>query len=96
MIKEIYKINSKGIYEDVYLANLEENSCYNGEEWIEIDFDYVEVKPPHAKVVRWDGSKWIVIEEYPIEPIEPQPPTVEERLKMAEDTILFLLMNGGM
>jgi hypothetical protein len=95
MIKEIYKINSDGIYEDVYLANLEENSCYNGEEWIEIDFDYVEVKPPHAKVVRWDGSKWIVIEEYPIEPIEPQPPTVEERLKMAEDTILFLLANGG-
>lgn len=95
MIKEIYKINSDGIYEDVYLANLEENTYYNGEKWLEIDFDYVEVKPPHAKVVRWDGSKWIVIEEYPIEPIEPQPPTMEERLKMAEDTILFLLENGG-
>jgi len=92
MIKEIYKINSDGIYEDVYLANLEENNYYNGEEWIEIDFDYVEVKPPHAKVVRWDGSKWIVIEEYPIEPIEPQPPTPEERLTAVEEALLLLLM----
>jgi len=99
MIKEIYKINSKGIYEDVYLANLEENSCYNGEEWIEIDFDYVEVKPPHAKVVKWDGSKWIVIEEYPTEPQQPLPPSMEERLEAAEQTILELMeiiMMGGM
>ena len=92
MIKEIYKINSDGIYEDVYLANLEENNYYNGEEWSEIDFSYVEAKPPHAKVVRWDGSKWIVIEEYPIEPIEPQPPTPEERLTAVEEALLLLLM----
>ena len=94
MIKEIYKINSKGIYEDVYLANLEENSCYNGEEWIEIDFDYVEVKPPHAKVARWDGSKWIVIEEYPNEEAEPRQPTTLERLEALELAMLELILGG--
>ena len=91
-MKNIYKIDTSGIYEDVYLANLEENNYYNGEEWSEIDFSYVEAKPPHAKVARWDGSKWIVIEEYPIEPIEPQPPTPEERLTAVEEALLLLLM----
>lgn len=91
MIKEIYKINSDGIYEDVYLANLEENSCYNGEEWIEIDFDYVEAKPPHAKAIKWNGSEWVVVEEYPVEPIPPQPPTQEERIGALEMALLELL-----
>jgi hypothetical protein len=92
MIKDVYKINTEKIYEDMYKINTENNTYYNGSEWLEIDFEYVEAKPPHAKVVRWDGSKWIVIEEYPIEPIEPQPPTPEERLTAVEEALLLLLM----
>lgn len=94
MIKEIYKINSDGIYEDVYLANLEENNYYNGEEWSEIDFSYVEAKPPHAKVVKWEDNSWVVVEEYLIEPQLPQEPTIEERLQQTENTLLYLLMGG--
>ena len=99
MIKDIYKINNEGIYEDVYKANLKENTYYNGEEWLEIDFNYVEVQPPNAKVVKWEKGKWIVIEEYPVEPQQPQLPSLEERLQKAEDTILDLMTiisTGGM
>lgn len=81
MIKTIYKISSGGIYEDIYLANLEENVYYNGEEWLEIDFNYVELQPPNAKVMQWVSGNWIVIEDYPIEPISPHEPTDIEILQ---------------
>jgi len=75
MIKDVYKINNQGIYQDVYKINTKNQTYYNGVKWLEIDFDYVETQPPNAKIVKWGNEEWIVIEEYPIEPREPQPPT---------------------
>ena len=75
MIRYIYKIDSEGVYIDCYIADVEKNVYYNGEKWLEIDFDYVKTQPPNAKVVKWENEEWIVIEEYPIEPIPPHEPT---------------------
>ena len=91
MITEIYKIDSNSIYIDVYLACLEEDTYYNGSEWLKIDFDYVEVHPPNAEVVKWGIDEWVVVEEYPPQSQYPQIPTTEERLRIAEDTLLDLM-----
>lgn len=87
----IYKIDINGVYEDMYQANLKENTYYNGEKWLEIDFDYVKIQPPNAKVVKWENGEWVVIEEYLVESPQLQQPTIEERLESAENTILTLL-----
>ena len=44
-----------------------------------------------------DGERWIeglTQEEVNALNNQPKPPTTEERLRMAEDTILFLLIGG--
>jgi hypothetical protein len=46
------------------------------------------VQPPSAKLIKWTGNEWIVLEEYPTEPQQPLPPSAEERLEIAEQTIL--------
>ena len=94
MIKDVYKIDNNGLYVDVYKINTEKNAYYDGIKWSEVDFYYVDVQPPSAKIVKWENNNWTIVEEYPTEPIPPQPPSLEERLQMAEDTILFLLMGG--
>jgi hypothetical protein len=94
MIKDVYKINNEGVYVDIYKINTDENTYYDGFEWVGIDFDYVELPPPHAKVTKWEVNKWVVIEEYPVEPQPPQEPTIEERLQQTENTLLYLLMGG--
>lgn len=47
---------------------------------------------------KWDGTEWVegLSEEEIDELTKPQPqePTIEERLQMAEDTIMFVLMGG--
>ena len=47
---------------------------------------------------KWDGEKWIErLSEEEITELNkpvPQEPTLEERLQMAEDTIMFMLMGG--
>ena len=47
---------------------------------------------------KWNGTEWIegLSEEEIAELTKPVPqePTLEERLQMAEDTILFMLMGG--
>lgn len=79
MIKDVYRIDKEGIHLDIYKIKTTENTYYNGEEWLDIDFNYVEVKPPYAKLVRWTGAEWEVIDEYPVEEILPQEPTIEEQ-----------------
>lgn len=73
MMKDVYKINGNGFYIDVYKINVEENTYYNGFEWLEIDFEFVDIPPMRAKSIKWDNGEWIIIEEYPIEEILPQP-----------------------
>lgn len=86
-MEQIYKINNNLVFEDVYLANIDNNTYYKGIEWLEIDFIYVEVKPPNAKVVKWENEKWVVLEEYPIEPIRPQEPTEIETQRQIINTL---------
>ena len=47
---------------------------------------------------KWNGTEWIEgLTEEEITKLNkpvPQEPTVEERLQMAEDTIMFMLMGG--
>ena len=47
---------------------------------------------------KWNGEKWVegLTQEEIAELTKPVPqePTVEERLQMAEDTIMFMLMGG--
>ena len=47
---------------------------------------------------KWNGKKWVegLTQEEIAELTKPVPqgPTVEERLQMAEDTIMFMLMGG--
>lgn len=97
MIKDIYKIDNTGVYVDIYKINTENNTYYNGSEWLNIDFDYTEIKPPIAKTVKLEDGEWIAVEEYPSEPQLPQLPSLEERLQIAENTILGLMdiMMGG-
>jgi len=80
---DVYKINSDGIYEDVFKINTEKNTYYDGEKWQTIDFTYVEEQPPYAKVVKWENDTWIIVEEYPVEPQPPQEPTEIEMIMLA-------------
>lgn len=89
--KDIYRVDDHGIYVDIYKINVENNTYYNGIEWLEIDFEYVEIKPPNAKVAKWGNNGWIVVEEHPIEIQEPQPPTQEERIDMLENMMLIMM-----
>lgn len=61
-MKQIYLINEEGIYLDTVL--LKDGTFFNGEVWSELTFNYVEEIPPYCKKCKWDGSKWIVLEEY--------------------------------
>ena len=68
--------------------------------FIRDDFDYnseteigLDVKPAQGFYLpRWNGAEWVEGGQAP-EPT-PQGPTVEERLQMAEDTIMFMLMGS--
>lgn len=53
----------------------------------------LDVEPAQGLYIpKWDGTQWIETGQAP-EPT-PQEPTLEERLQMAEDTIMFMLMGG--
>lgn len=91
MIKDVYKIGANGIYQDLCKINTDNNTYYNGIEWVDINFNYVETQPPYAKVVKWENENWVVIEEYPVEPQVPQPPTAEERLSAIEEVMMMLI-----
>lgn len=62
-MKQIYLINEEGIYLDTVLLK-EDGTFFNGEVWSNIQLNYVEQIPPYCKKCKWDGSKWIVLEEY--------------------------------
>ena len=61
----------------------------------EIDPQYVEEVPQGFYWPKWNGTEWVEGGQAP-EPVEPelQGPTVEERLQIAEDTIMFMLMGS--
>ena len=80
MIKQVFLIDINGIYKDTVLINIKDNTYYDGEKWIELTFNYVEVVPPHGKVVKWDGSKWTIIEEYPKEELPIPQPSTQDKL----------------
>lgn len=77
MIK-IYLIDSEGLYIDTVLYNIEDNTYYSGNEWEELNLNYVEDVPPLGKVVKWTGQEWNVIEPLPSTP--PLPPTQQDLL----------------
>ena len=59
----------------------------------QLDPQYVEEAPPQGLYLpRWTGTEWVEGGQTP-EPT-PQGPTVEERLQMAENTIMFMLMGS--
>ncbi len=66
---------------------------------MKLDPRYIDVPVPSGFFhPRWDGKKWVegLTQEEIAELTKPvlQEPTVEERLQMAEDTIMFMLMGG--
>lgn len=80
MLKQVFLIDKEEIYKDTVLLDTDNNTYYDGEKWSELTLNYVEVVPPIAKIVKWDGEKWSVIEEYPKEdPPIPQP-SVQDKL----------------
>ena len=59
----------------------------------ELDPQYIEDAPAQGFYwPKWNGTEWAEGGQTP-EPT-PQGPTVEERLQMAEDTIMFMLMGS--
>lgn len=91
------KIDEKGLFiEDVIL---EEHPLIEQNEEMILDPYYVSEPVPQGFYhPKWNGIEWIegLSEEEITElnkPI-PQEPTLEERLQMAEDTIMFMLMGG--
>lgn len=80
MIKQVFLIDKSGIYLDTVLLEEDNNTYYDGVDWTLLNFEYVETVPPHGKIVKWDGSKWIVVEEYPKEPILPALPSEQDKL----------------
>ena len=59
----------------------------------ELDPQYIEEAPKQGFFwPKWNGTEWAEGGQAP-EPT-PQGPTVEERLQMAEDTIMFMLMGS--
>ena len=62
----------------------------------QLDPQYIEEAPPQGLYLpKWTGTEWVEGGQAP-EPVEPEPqgPTVEERLQIAEDTIMFMLMGS--
>lgn len=80
MLKQVFLLNENGIYKDTVLINTDDNTYYDGEKWSELTFNYVEVVPPAAKIVKWDGEKWSVIEEYPKQDSTMPKPSEQEKL----------------
>lgn len=80
MIKQVFLIDKSGIYLDTVLLEADNNTYYDGVDWTMLNFEYVETVPPHGKVVKWDGSKWTIIEEYPKEPPLPVTPSEQDKL----------------
>ena len=85
---QVYKIDENGYFvKDIEIKTKEEMSN-----------DCVEIQPPQGLYkAKWTGNEWI--EDMPQEKIDElnnvlKEPTTDERLQMAEDTILFLLMGG--
>lgn len=64
-MKIIYRIDANGIYLDNYLYNETNNTYYNGIDFVSADdIKFVTVTPPICNSCKWDGTKWIITEEY--------------------------------
>ena len=91
------KIDENGLFiEDVIL---EEQPMIEQEGIMKLDPRYIDVPVPGGFFhPRWDGKKWVegLSEEEIAERTKPVPqePTLEERLQMAEDAIMFMLIGG--
>ena len=63
-MKIIYIIDSDGVYLDNYLYNETNNTYYDGSSFVSVDnVKFTTNVPPICNKCRWDGSKWIIIEE---------------------------------
>lgn len=78
MLKQVYLIDINKLYKETVVIDVDTNTYYDGEEWREITFSYVEVVPPSAKVIKWDGEKWVIVEEYPKQETTIQPSPKEK------------------
>ena len=84
-------LTHRGLYDTEKKLFLFENGWGELEEYIKID-----TVPPNAKVVKWDGEAWEIVEEHLIEPIPPQKPTEIELLqqKVAEQEKIIKVLLG--
>ena len=95
MLKQVYEIDELGYIKEIKLADFDEQgNCLEelAENIITIDI------PQGLYRAKWTGIEWVEdMSQEEINALNNQPslPSVEERLQQAEDTILFLLMNGG-
>lgn len=78
-MKQIYLIDDNNKYMDTYL--LENNSIYDGVNWIPLEHDYVEIPPPVCKSCEWTGTEWTIIEEA-IEPPVSFTPDKQDKLNV--------------
>ena len=78
-MKQVWITDDDGFLIDTRLWNGKE--CYNGDGWnaLSLNEKVVELPSPSAKKVKWDGSRWNVIEPEPAE-TSPPVPSLEERI----------------
>ena len=83
-----------------FVRIVEENGLFIEDAFVDELTEFTIETPCPAGFYRpkWNGEKWVegLSKEEIAELTKPVPqePTVEERLQMAEDTIMFMLMGG--
>lgn len=99
MLKQVYKINVNGYLQEILVKDFDKDgNCME-----ELAENIITTPPPDGLIrifetARWTGEAWVSSmseEEYIATlPNAEMAPNIEDRLKSAEDTILFLLMGG--
>lgn len=94
MLKEVYEIDENGFIFEIYVKDLNEEDNHLEE----LAKNIITIQPPNGLYrAKWTGTEWVEgmsQDEINILNNQPQLPTAEERLKMAEDTLVFLLIGG--
>lgn len=93
MKKQIYEVDSDGFILEIYVGNFDVRGNLINPVGNFVTADLPQPLPFYRP--KWTGAKWVEgasqeeIEE--LTKVKPPPPTQEERIKMLEDTINFLL-----